>query len=88
MQSISYDKDDFIAYWRKAHQLCSLFMPAIYPEYDSTYKDVINQTEIDKRNKERRDFLEFHYVLGGLLMYKQKYNIIKELIYYFTSSIS
>ena len=89
VQSISYDKDDFIiAYWRKAHQLCSLFMPAIYPEYDSTYKDVINQTEIDKRNKERRDFLEFHYVLGGLLMYKQKYNIIKELIYYFTQAQS
>lgn len=89
VQSISYDKDDFIiAYWRKAHELCSLFMPAIYPEYDSTYRVVINQTEIDKRNKELRDFLEFHYVLGGLLMYKQKYNIIKELIYYFTQAQS
>ena len=81
VQSILNEKDDFvIAYWRMAHQLFSLFMPAIYPNYDSTYRVVTNQEEIDKRDKERKDFLEFHYVLGGLLMYKQKYNTISELM--------
>lgn len=81
VQSILNDKDEFvIAYWRKAHQLFSLFMPTIYPVYDSTYRVITNQAEIDKRDNERKDFLEFHYVLGGLLMYKQKYNIIRELI--------
>jgi hypothetical protein len=83
VQSILYDKDDFVlAYWRKAHQLFSLYMPAIYPIYDSTYRVITNQAEIDKREKERKDFLEFHYVLGGLLMYKQKYNAIRELMCY------
>lgn len=81
VQSILYDKDDFvIAYWRKAHQLFSLFMPVIYPNYDSTSRVVTNQVEINKRNEERKDFLEFHYALGGLLMYKHKYNTIRELI--------
>ena len=81
VQSILNDKDEFvIAYWRKAHQLYSLFMPVIYPNYDSTYRVLTNQAEIDKRDNERKDFLEFHYVLGGLLMYKRKYNIIRELM--------
>jgi hypothetical protein len=81
VQSILYDKEDFVlAYWRKAHQLFSLFMPKIYPDYDSTYRDVTNQAEIDKRENERKDFLEFHYALGGLLIYKGKYNTIKELM--------
>jgi hypothetical protein len=80
VQSISYDKTDFIlSYWRKAHQLFSLFMPKIYPEYNSTI-NIKNQVEIDKREKECNDFLEFHYALGGLLMYKQQYETIKELM--------
>ena len=83
VQSISYDKDDFvIAYWRKAHQLFNLFMPVIYPNYDVTHRVVINKEEIEKRNKEREVFLEFHYAIGGLLMYKHKYNTISELMNY------
>ncbi|MDR3047978.1 MAG: hypothetical protein LBU51_10305 [Bacteroidales bacterium] len=82
-QSILYDRVDFIlSYWRKAHQLFNLFMPKIHPNYDSIYSNVSNQAEIDKREKDRNDFLEFHYALGGLLMYKQKYSIIKELMYF------
>jgi len=81
VQSILYEREDFIlAYWRKAHQLCNLFMKIPYREYGDTFGIVTNQTEIDKKEKERNDFLEFHYALGGLLMYKQKYNTIKELM--------
>jgi len=83
VQSISYDKDDFvISYWRKAHQLFNLFMPVIYPNYDVTHKVVINKEEIEKRDKEREVFLEFHYAMGGLLMYKHKHNTISELMNY------
>ncbi|HOS15960.1 MAG TPA: hypothetical protein PKX15_02940, partial [Bacteroidales bacterium] len=74
VQSILYDKEEFIlAYWRKAHQLCNYFMQSIYPEYDKSIignLKIKNQTEIDKRENERKDFFEFHYALGGLLMYK------------------
>jgi hypothetical protein len=59
-------------------------MPKIYPDYDYSVSPFIvkNQTEIDKREKERQDFLEFHYALGGLLMSQHKYSTIKELMYF------
>ena len=83
VQTIRYDRDDIIiAYWKKAHQLCNLFMGTIPPKYDKKSQKVINQDEIDKRYKEREIFLEFHYALGGLLMYKQKYEAIKEIMYF------
>lgn len=88
LQSLHYNRKDFIlSYWRKAHQLFNLFMKRIYPEYDNTIFEggkfkIKNQEEIDRRGKERKDFLEFHYTLGGLLMYKQEYDIISEAMYY------
>lgn len=84
-QATRYDRVDIVfAYWRKAHQLFNLFMPRIYPDYDySTIPfDLRNHTEVNKREKERNDFLEFHYALGGLLMYQHKYTTIKELMYF------
>lgn len=83
VQSIYHNREDFIvSYWHKAHQLFSLFMPSIHPDYDySTTPPVLkNSTAVKEREKERQDFLEFHYVLGGLLMYQQKYSIIKVLM--------
>ena len=83
VQSIFYNRVDFvIAYWEKAHQLFSLFMPKINPDYDYSSLPLVvkKQNEIDKRKKEREDFLEFHYVLGALLMYKQQYSVIKEIM--------
>lgn len=85
VQSIYHNREDFIvSYWHKAHQLFNLFMPKIYPDYDYSVSPFIvkNQTEIDKREKERQDFLEFHYALGGLLMSQHKYSTIKELMYF------
>ena len=57
-------------------------MPKINPDYDYSSLPLVvkNQNEIDKRKKEREDFLEFHYVLGALLMYKQQYSVIKEIM--------
>ena len=83
VQSIYHNREEFIvSYWHKAHQLFSLFMPSIHPDYDySTTPPVLkNSTAVKEREKERQDFLEFHYVLGGLLMYQQKYSIIKVLM--------
>jgi hypothetical protein len=83
IQSLHYNRVDFvISYWRKAHQLFDLFMKKIHPEYDNSYIEIKNQIEIDKREKERKDFLDFHYALGGLLMYKQKYEVVSEIMYY------
>ena len=79
-QSIFYDKDKFIiSYWRKAHQYMTFRLGTISPKYDNNDK-VTNQSVIDGRNAEREKFLEFHYALGGLLMMKQKYALIKSII--------
>ena len=83
VQSIYHNREDFIvSYWHKAHQLFSLFMPSIHPDYDYSTTPIVlkNSTAVKEREKERQDFLEFHYVLGGLLMYQQKYSIIKVLM--------
>jgi hypothetical protein len=88
LQSLHYNREDFVmSYWRKAHQLFNFFIKEVYPDYDySTSNDgkliAKNQYEVDKRKKERYDFLEFHYALGALLMYKQKYSVLKETMYY------
>lgn len=83
IQAIRYDRTDIVfAYWRKAHQLFSLFMPSIHPilDYSVTPFATTNQSEIDKRETERDNYLEFHYMIGAVLLYKQKYNILKEIM--------
>lgn len=78
-QSVFYKKDEFIfSYWCKAHQYMNFWLDVICPEYD-TNLNVINQSDVDRRNAERERFLEFHYALGGLLMMKQKYTLINQL---------
>lgn len=83
VQTIQYNRGDIVfAYWRKAHQLFSLFMRKIQPNYDfsTSPPTVLNQTEIDEKEIGRSDFLEFHYLLGALLLYKQQYGVIKEIM--------
>lgn len=57
LQCIYYNRNDFVlSYWRKAHQLFSLFMRKIRPKYNSCTSPVTNQTEIDEKEIERSDF--------------------------------
>ncbi len=79
-QALFYNKDEFIyAYWKKAHQYFNYRLDRIIPKYDDYY-NVINQEEIKKRNEERERFLEFHYAIGGLLMMKEKYSLLKQIV--------
>lgn len=57
-------------YWCKAHQYLWLNIPEILPEYEENLDTIINQEKIDKRKKIRTRFKEFHFALGGLLMYQ------------------
>lgn len=52
------------------------------PEYEMDGIRIINQVEIEKRENERNKFLEFHYALGGLVLYRKQYNLLKYLIEY------
>jgi hypothetical protein len=79
-QAIYYEREDFVmAYWRKAHQYFNFFLKPVERNYDSSWK-LINEEDIAKREGERTKFLEFHYALGGLLMFLGKYELIKRII--------
>ena len=68
-------------FWANSYQYFDYRLDAI----DEVYNDngeVINQSEIDKRKKERSRFLELHYALGGLLLYRKQYGTIKYLLDY------
>jgi hypothetical protein len=60
-------------------------LDTIQPEYSSDFTSVINTVAIEERQKERNRFLEFHYALGGLLLYKKRYECINRLFKYTTS---
>ena len=80
--AVRYQQDDLIVnHWETCHQYFSYSLPYIYQEYDRETNNfqVSNQEAIDKRNAERQRFIEFHYALGGLLMYKERYGCIKRL---------
>lgn len=83
--AVRYNQDDLIVnHWETCHQYYSYSLPYIHEEYDNTTTSfqVSNQTEVDKRLSERKKFIEFHYALGGLLTYKNRYSCIMRLFSY------
>jgi hypothetical protein len=83
--AIRYEQDDLIInHWETCHQYYSYNLSYIHEEYNSfsTNFQVSNQEAVDKRNKEREEFIVFHYALGGLLTFKQRYSCIKRLFNY------
>lgn len=82
IQSLYYDRDDFIfSYWKKAHQLFNIFLKPVDNEFNDKW-EVINTEQIKERESERQEFSEFHYAIGGYLMYLEKYKLIKKIIYW------
>ncbi|TGV03335.1 hypothetical protein [Flavivirga rizhaonensis] len=75
------EKTDFIKmYWSRASQhYDTKLKPISGNNYDLESRTFDNQDDIENREKERRDFLEFNYAFGGLLMFKQNYSAIKYL---------
>lgn len=81
-QALYYGHEDFIiSYWQKAHQYMELRLKVIAPKLDEN-SNVINQSDINKGENERKRFLEFHDALGGLLMMKKKHLLIQQLIFW------
>ena len=78
---IVYKKDDSILkYWKQAfdHFEYRLRIPSsIYLSPSSREK--VNQVEIDKIEKERSEFLDFHYYLAGLLLSENRIECIRRI---------
>lgn len=76
----NHEDEMVIYYWKRAFQ---------YFEYDLRIPDSIystpfsgekeNQAEISQKEKERTDFLDFHYYLGGLLIFEERINCIRRI---------
>jgi len=53
IQSLFYEKDDFVfSYWKKAHQLFSIFLKPVDRKFDDNGQ-IVNQLEIIEREKEK-----------------------------------
>jgi len=83
-----YEQEDMIVYhWETAHQYFTFSLQQIHNDSDYSHGNlqVRNKREVEKRILEREKIIEFHYALGGLLLYKQMYGSIKRIFSYTNS---
>lgn len=82
--AVKSKKDDAVVqYWSSAFNHLQYSLKQVDSLWDNG--KIANQVEIDQRDKERSRFLEFHYALGGLLLYKKRYNCINRIFEYTNS---
>jgi len=72
-------------FWANSHQYFNYKLDALHLEYDSKQGKYINEEEITKRNVERTQFLEFHFALGGLMLYRKQYALL-DYVFTYTQS--
>jgi len=69
-------------FWANSSQYLDYQLQPVYPSYNGERHEISNQDEIDSRKDERNQFLEFHYALGGLILYRENYNLLKYFLEY------
>ena len=74
-------EDMIISHWENAYQFYAFSLPYIHENraYSSEGFQVKNSEEVNNRKLQRERFIEFHYALGGLLVYEKMYTCIKRL---------
>ncbi len=81
-----YNKDEWIMeYWKIASQKMGLFISTIQKNYYDEEGKPFNKEMIEKHQKQREDFMEFHIMLCSMLIQQKKY-ILLELMLSFTQS--
>lgn len=85
--AIKYEREDYIIYhWETAYQYVLQSLDYIYPNCSDESFEITNQDEIDIRLSDKKRFLEFHYALGGILLFKKHYKCLQRAFNY-TQSI-
>lgn len=74
----SKQKELISNYWHSASQYFNYSLSRIIPEYN--IREIINQEEIQKVDKERKRFLELNFALGGLLYYQNNFTSLKYIL--------
>jgi hypothetical protein len=69
-------------HWGTAHQYYNMRLENIQGDYDLETQEYVNQDAIDFRKSEQLEFLEFHIVMGGLLLYKDNKKGLQRILNY------
>jgi hypothetical protein len=69
-------------FWSNSNQYLTYRLKMVQPRYDYALNGIGNQKEIDDRQEERKHFLELHFALGGLMLYREQYDTIKYFFEY------
>lgn len=69
-------------FWANSSQYFDYRLQSVMEDYNFEQKIIVNQEQIKKRDEERKMFLEFHYALGGLLLYRKQYKTLNYLFEY------
>ena len=79
-QAVLYNNSEAIkAYWEKAHQYANFALDRIHPEYDKDF-NIVNKEALDQQKTIKEKFVEFHYALGGLLLYHEMYDTLEYIM--------
>ena len=91
-QQLFYKRSEWILkYWGAAHSHLFLHLTSfqlderINVPYTSSGQTVANSQMVELRQKERKEFKEFHIALGGLLLYRKEYELLNQILYYTNS---
>ena len=79
--------DMIIYHWETANQYFIYNLEQINPDYhisEGEYK-IKNKSKIEDRNSQREEFIEFHFAVGGLLLYQKMHDSINRMFSYTTS---
>lgn len=71
-------------FWANSNQYFDYRLQSVIHDYNYEQEklEFTNQEQVDKRKAERNRFLEFHYALGGLLLYRKQYKTLTYLFEY------
>ncbi len=69
-------------FWANSSQYFDFRLQSEIADYASGEVIITNLEQVEKRSEERKRFLEFHYALGGLLLYKKQFKTINYIFEY------
>jgi hypothetical protein len=82
-KAVFYESDNVIfSYWKYAHQ----YMTYQFSNYRNEFFDSENDIDENSIRNHKERFKEFHYMLGALLLYCKKYDLLDKIMY-FTQSM-
>lgn len=89
-QQLFYNRQEWVmSYWIAAHQYYLFNIPMYYENDREIDVDgnqfLITKSHVQCRDAERKEFFDFHIALGGLLLYREEYDLLKQILYYSNS---